>query len=742
MSMLQRFLTRSLVVILTILLPVAATTLGEPLSGIADEDLPALEALSLYPEDLRRSILEASTEAHVLGELSARQERSRESFARLLEPYEQETQEQLFQLTRYPTLVAEIVEGGPKNPDELETIAARYPEDALDAALAAGGQNWKLVSRAHALLSSEQTAFGRLVGDLPDEKQSAFLALIDTPEVLALMSENTEMTVLLGDAYERDPDGVRLAFDDLQQVVAERNAEEARDFAELVESDPELQEEVDASYREYEEEFVEPAAPAPVQQVNVHVNIVRPYSYWVGVPPWVRADYSYYDPWMHWYPRPYWRRSGLWFGPRFTVVHRVPHFGFYGWYFNRPVHHHRYPRLSNHFLRHHDRHGYGHHYDRGHRGHHYDRGHRGYHRGRHHRRFGPGGHAVGRFVRNAEREMPRGFLRAGKDRPQRLAEYGRLKNEMRRDYRKSGKWRGHGKAKKHNRDDLDRFVAKRPGDFPGLTQLAAAEKGERHTKPKKGKNADLRKGDGKWKGTRFVDSGKGPERVTKPKKQPETRAERKDRKDAEKLAKQQRRTDEKQAREQARTSEKLAKQERQTDKKQAREQKRTFEKQTKQQRQTDEKRAREQKRTSEKLAKQQRQTDKKQAREQKRTSEKVAKQQRQTGEKQAREQKRTSEKLARQQRAAEQQAKKRQQASDRQAKQRQRAAEQQEKKRQQASAQQAKQRQRAAEQQAKERQRSNEQQAKQRQRASEQQAKQQRRASEKQAKAQKRAGKK
>jgi len=671
MSMPQRFLSRAVVLILATLLPVAATTLGEPLSGIADEDLPALEALSLYPEDLRRSILEASTEAHVLAELSSRQERSRESFSRLLEPYEQETQEQLFQLTRYPSLVAEIVAGGPKSPAELDTIAARYPEDARDAALAAGGQNWKLVSRAHALLSSEQKAFGQLVGELPDEKQSAFLALIDTPEVLALMSENTEMTVLLGDAYERDPDGVRLAFDNLQQVVAERNAEEARDFAEVVESDPELQEEVDASYREYEEEFVEPAAPAVVQQVNVQVSIVRPYSYWVGVPPWVRADYSYYDPWMYWYPRPYWRHSGHWFGPRYTVVHRAPRYGFYGWYFNRPVHHHRYPRLSNHFLHQYDRHGYG-------RG--YGRGHYGDHRGRHYRRFGPGGHAVGHFVRNAEREMPAGFLRDGKNRPQRLAEYGRLKNEMRRDDRKSGKRRGHGKAKKHGRDDLDRFVAKRPGDFPGLTKLAADEKAERHTKPKKGKNAGRGNGKGKGKDDKFVASGHGPERITKPKKQPETRAERKDRKTSEKQAKQQKQTDKKHVRDQKRSSEKQAKQQRRTDEKQA-----------KQQKQTDKKHVRDQNRSSEKQAKQQRQTDQKQARDQKRASEKQANRARD------------------QQRAAEQQAKKRQHAADQQAKQRQRASEQQ---------------------------------AKQQRRESEKQAKAQKRAHEKQAKAQKSADKK
>ena len=643
MSMPTRRFVRSAALLLSFLIAVAAGAESDPLGSIAEEDRSALEALSLYPEDLRLSILEASTEAHVLTELGARQKKSRDNFGRLLEPYEQDTQEQLFQLTRYPALVAEIVAGGPKSADDLETIAARYPEDARDAARSAGEQHWKLVSRVHALLAGEQAAFEQLVGDLPDTKQSAFLVLIDTPEVLALMSENTEMIILLGDAYEREPEAVRTAFDALQREVAERNAAEARDFAEVVDADPELKEEVEASYREYQnetEEYVE--APAPVQQVIVEVRVVRAYSYWTGVPPWVRADYSYYDPWIHWYPRHHWRHSGYHFGPRFALVHGAPHHGFYGWFFNRPVHHRHYPHLSNHFLRHYDRHGYGGHHGRGHG---YYRG--GRHGGGYARHFGPGRHAVGHFVRDAEREMPAGFLRAGKDRPLRLAEYGRLKNELRRADRKSGQKRGHGKWRKHRRDDLDRVVAKRPGDFPGLSKLAADEKANRHTKPSKAKG-----GTGKRGGKKFVATGEGPQRITKPKhpkpsrthgagknvakkgtppervSKPKTRSEKR-------VENKQRRTDEKQAKQERRTSQKQAKTAKRTSQKQAKTAKRTSQKQAKTAKRTSQKQAKTAKRTSQKQAKTVRQTEKKHTRAERRTSQKQAKVKKRTSQKEA-----------------------------------------------------------------------------------------------------------
>jgi hypothetical protein len=442
------------------LLLLSAGAHADPLAGIAEEDFPALEALSAYPADLRQSLLEASTEAYVLSELGKLQERSRTSFRELLTPYDQAAQEPLFELTRYPALVEEIVDGGPKEVRELEVIAGHYPEDVRAAAVSAGRDHWKVVARIHALLASQQTAFDSVIGELPGRKQEAFRDLLSAPEVLALLGEHTEMAVLLGDAYEREPEAVLAALEALQHEVAERNAAEARDFVAGVADDPELEREVEASYQAYEEETTQDVNV----NVNVNVNVVRPYSYWVGVPWWVPTTYVYYDPWVYWYPRPYWRHCGSHFGPRFTVVHHAPHFGFYGWYFSHPWHHHRYPRLSNHILGHHERHGYGSHGRRS-----------GYHGGRD-RHFGMGRHAVDRFVRDTEGSMPRGFLRAGKDRPERLAEYGRLQSELDRSARKPGKNGKPHRPGKHRREDFEREVAKRPGDFPGLTKLTRDEK--------------------------------------------------------------------------------------------------------------------------------------------------------------------------------------------------------------------------------------------------------------------------
>jgi len=136
------------------------------------------------------------------------QERSRDRFRQLLSPYERDVQEQLFEITRYPELIAQIVEGGPKSTYELQAIAPLYPEEARAAALAAGSSHWKVVARIDALLRDEATWLEARIAHLPEAKREAFRALVATPELLALLAENTTLAVLLGDAYEREPEAV------------------------------------------------------------------------------------------------------------------------------------------------------------------------------------------------------------------------------------------------------------------------------------------------------------------------------------------------------------------------------------------------------------------------------------------------------------------------------------------------------------------------------------------------------
>jgi hypothetical protein len=154
----------------------------------------------------------------------------------------------------------------------------------------------------HALLSDFDHRFDELVEDLPTQKQRAFRTLLGTPELLSLMSEHTDMTVLLGDAYERDPGATRDALSELNLEVARRNAEEADDWKKTVDSDPDLRRDYDSAAADYRRDTGYNAYQGPSTVVNVSVN---PYPYWFGYPWWYPVSYTYYDPWYWWYPRPH-----------------------------------------------------------------------------------------------------------------------------------------------------------------------------------------------------------------------------------------------------------------------------------------------------------------------------------------------------------------------------------------------------------------------------------------------------
>ena len=412
---------RTAALALAALLLTAAPAPGTPIGALDEADRAAVEALALYDEATTRHALQAVTEADVLSDVVHQQERSSERFRQLLSSYQRDLQEQLFEITRYPELIAQIVEGGPKSSDELEAIAAPYPEEARAAALAAGSSHWKVLARIDALLRDEAAWLEERIAHLPETKREAFRGLVAAPELMALLAENTALAVLLGDAYEREPETVLAWLAEVRHEAEQQSAEEAREFAQGVEDDSELAGEFEAATSTYQQETGY-SAYQPTVVHNTFVN-VRPYPYWVGYPWWYDVSYGYYAPWYYWYPRPYWAFGGFYFGPRLLVSFGLPHGGFWGWFFHRPIHHHYYPRVTHHVVRHYDRHQVSHYDGYWHRS----------HRVRHRH---AAAHAVYRFRRDAERSMPRGFLRDHPNRVDRFREYGRVRSDWERERRR------------------------------------------------------------------------------------------------------------------------------------------------------------------------------------------------------------------------------------------------------------------------------------------------------------------
>ncbi len=328
----------------------------ELLAQVAAENQMAVNALVLYPQETRQSILEATLYPEALIKLESIQKTTSESFKNLVEQYPQETQETIWDLTRYPELIPNLVQLGFDQSSEVDLLTNNYPEIIHSRIWDAYSNHFTLLVRINELQQSANRAFGILLSDYPGPAQEAFSTLIDLPEVLTLLTENIRLSILVGDLYRADPEWLLHKTDSLNMVVARQNAQELEDWQESLKEDPEAKQELETSAKEFaeanayddlyydgEEAYANEAQTQIVEYHYYH------YPFWFGYPYW------YTHP--RWRPYPVWYDWGFYFYPdrRISVVY-LPSYYFIDWYFRYPHHHYRHPRLSAHFIRYYQRH--------------------------------------------------------------------------------------------------------------------------------------------------------------------------------------------------------------------------------------------------------------------------------------------------------------------------------------------------------------------------------------------------
>ncbi|MCB0567433.1 MAG: hypothetical protein KDD01_23955 [Phaeodactylibacter sp.] len=330
------------------------------LEELADEEKDAVNALVMYPEDTRMAILESSQYPEALIKMQRLQTQTSESFQNLLAGYPQSTQEMIWDITRYPGLVERLVEEGRGSRSSIQMVLKDYPEAVSDNALSAGMQYLPLLEEIHRLDRSADDAFNALLRDYPPAVQNALNTLLGLPEVLTILTDNIELTLLVGDLYRRDPELVLHKADSLSLEVARQNAQELEDWKAELEENPEAAQELRASAEEfaaeygYDDEYYDYPDDDVYYDEGPETRVIERYyyynyPYWFGYPSW----YAY----PRWRPYPYWYDWGFYFQPgRTIVILHMPSYYFTNWYFYEPHHHYRYSHLSAHFVRHYQRH--------------------------------------------------------------------------------------------------------------------------------------------------------------------------------------------------------------------------------------------------------------------------------------------------------------------------------------------------------------------------------------------------
>jgi uncharacterized membrane protein YgcG len=310
-----------------------------------DEDI--ISSIAPYPADVREAILSVSQYPQKIVKLERIQARTSQSFQDLVSNYSREEQLKYYELTRYPELIHQLVEGPPKSLDEVKPTLTNYPKEVVDAVSYLYPMHLADLTSIDKTYQSSQKALHKITEDLPSNVQADFDKIVAKPEVMNLLTERIDLVVSLGEAYKNDPTGTKEKLDELSTQMETQNKKDLDDYKQQVANDPQMQEEMKKSAEDFANSGDQEQADQSTQQqqqptvVNNYYSsnyAPSPYPYWFGYPSW----YSY----PMWYPMPLYYYTGFYMGAGGNVVVvGLPSRMYSSWFFS--FGYHRYPRYYN-----------------------------------------------------------------------------------------------------------------------------------------------------------------------------------------------------------------------------------------------------------------------------------------------------------------------------------------------------------------------------------------------------------
>jgi hypothetical protein len=318
-----------------------------------EENLVSVEALSLYPEDTRKAILQAALHPEIIVKLENVQAQFRDRFISIIENLSRDEQQDIYDLARYNGLIDKLAEGRRrKSEEELTEILKNYPEEIHQTARETARKHFQIFNRISELNETAEKTFSSILNNYSEETRQAYRHLINFPEILEILSDNMRFTVTVGDLYKREPQWVEQRLDSLNLEAARKNAQETEAWKKQLEENPELLDEFTHSAEQYAQDKGFAEEEYRQQQAVMDPVFFHPfysYSFWFGTPWW--------HPYTYWYRWPVWYDWGFFYGPGGgMIITGVPSFYYTYWYFHHPRHHVYYPRLSTTFVNHYENH--------------------------------------------------------------------------------------------------------------------------------------------------------------------------------------------------------------------------------------------------------------------------------------------------------------------------------------------------------------------------------------------------
>ncbi len=285
------------------------------------------EAVASYDADVRLAILQASAYPNILTQLKNSQTQTAESFQKMISRFRKQKQEWFYTITRYPDLMHQLATLPAKQTQEdINKLLPHQDPDLQEAAWRLYKSEKKNLARLDNIRMNVNREFEKSIAHLNAPAREAFRKLQSKPDVLALLTNNIDLTAKLGEHYQRNPSEVTNQLAMVHDKLENQNQRDAAAFKKQMENDPKAMKELRQASNVY--------------SANPYYNnpYYYPYSYWFGYPYW----YSY----PMWYPGMYWYYPGFYFGV--GGLYGFPSYGFTFWFYNGGYYT-RYPHLYRQF---------------------------------------------------------------------------------------------------------------------------------------------------------------------------------------------------------------------------------------------------------------------------------------------------------------------------------------------------------------------------------------------------------
>ncbi|MGD0583947.1 MAG: hypothetical protein ABR974_13500 [Bacteroidales bacterium] len=320
------------------------------LKQVVQENQETVDAIAMYPTETRKTIFEAAEYPEVIAKLHTMQKNSQDAFEKLISFLSKEEQEKIWNLTRYDGLISDLVSSPNMAENDIDKILVNYPEEIHKTALEEWKNNYDQLVQIDKMNKSYNSDFESLMSNYTPAVLNVFNEMIKMPEVLNMLFDHMQYTVVVGDYYKKNPERVLHKTDSLNLVLTQKNTQETDDWEQSMNDNPQAKEEFTQAAQEYaQENGYQPQDYNASMTPDVTSYSSNPYNWWFGYPSWY--------PYNYWNPYPYWYDWGFYYGPNKQVVFfGLPSSYFMEWYFYYPEHSSRYAELSNYYYNYYNKH--------------------------------------------------------------------------------------------------------------------------------------------------------------------------------------------------------------------------------------------------------------------------------------------------------------------------------------------------------------------------------------------------